>query len=151
MTITIKRLTFTELKDLMQSEHFEHVTELQSNTYKATYNPDWDVYEHLYDTGNLLGLMAFDDHVPVGYLNILSATLPHSKDYLVATADGFYVEPSYRRSGVMSELVAVAEELCRQGGVESLSLSAMQTKGDAGELAQSLGYEPAEVVYTKIL
>lgn len=151
MTIEIKQIGFTEFQTFMESDHQDHVAEIQSGTYSLSYNPCWDTYEALYREGQLLALMAFDDGVPVGYLTLIASPCVHAKDSVLAVADHFYVKPAYRRSGVMRKLVSAGEDLCRSVGVHSVSLSVMHKLGGGSEFVESLGYEPAEVVYTKVL
>lgn len=151
MAIEIKVLDFNEIRNLLHDEHVMHVAEIQSATYSLTYNPDWDTYQLLHEAGNFLALAAFVDGRAVGYLNIVANKCLHSKEATVATADNFFVHPDFRRHGVMQKLVSEAEHLCQSVGIHSLTLNVMHKVGGGSEFVESLGYEPAEVSYTKVL
>jgi GNAT superfamily N-acetyltransferase len=149
--ITIKRLNKEEVLSLMSEEHADHMKEIQGATYNAEWNPDVDTYTTMLDEGLMLPLAAFDGDKPIGYLNILVSTYSHDYSKLLAVADSFYIRPEYRRLGIMQELVAYAEKECKAVGIYSISLTVMAGKGGGQEFVESLGFELAELHYSKVL
>ena len=149
--IDIRVVSHEEFKLLFEAEHKAHAKEVKSDTFTMPLNPNFEAYQALQDTGSFLPLAAFIDGHIAGYLNIIAQPAMCSKDYMVAVADGFYVNPEFRRMGVMNMLVEEAEAICRDANIASLSLAVMSGKGGGSDFVKSLGYTEAEITYTKIL
>lgn len=150
-TIDVRVVSHEEFRDLFDAEHEAHAKEVKSDTFNMELNPNFDAYKALQDSGSFLPIAAFIEGENAGYLNLIAQPALCSKDHMVAVADGFFVNPKFRRLGVMQRLVTEAESLCSSVGVTSLSLAVMAGKGGGSEFVESLGYTKAEITYTKIL
>jgi GNAT superfamily N-acetyltransferase len=93
-------------------------------------------------------LMAIRDHDIVGMLRCRAVRrTPLVADSRQAVVTTVYVVPSQRRSGVLRALLGAADRWCRRHRLSGMRLQCSLTN-DVGRRAwESLGFEPAEVVY----
>lgn len=62
-----------------------------------------------------------------------------------------YVDPAYRRQGIASRLIALAERLARDRGARTLTILTGADNHSARALYRALGYQPGDIALTKTL
>jgi GNAT superfamily N-acetyltransferase len=99
----------------------------------------------------LICLFAFDEDTIIGYTCYIGTReFPISQGLVYADMLAFYILPEYRGGSTALRLIKEAEKLCKEDGVDFISISARyNTKID--KLAERLGYEPKEVMYRRRL
>lgn len=135
-----------EIKPIVE----KHSAEIDRYLDKIELSPAYDKYIELYQNGLLHCYTVRDDGILIGYY--VSIILPHmhySKD-LYAINEILYVDPDYRKSEVAGEMFSRVESIYRDKGV-SVMLFNMKTDHKFSGLADSLGFDEAEVVYSKCL
>lgn len=85
--------------------------------------PDAPMYQALEANGKIVALGAFDEDRLVGFLVMLTVTLPHYSEK-VATAESFFVSAAYRRAGVGDRLLDEAKRFAKEMGAVGLLISA---------------------------
>lgn len=145
MAIAIQRVFVDDMEhQLLPTQHYE---EVPFGSGSLPFDLDLDSYRILEDSGNLLGLAAFDQSNLVGYIVVMTTPMLHCKGNWLAVADSFYVHPDYRKQGVFEELLHAAEEQCKLAGVVALRLGVNQNFKLPECMLNGLGYTQAEVIY----
>ena len=95
-------------------------------------------------------LVATRDGVTVGMLRCRAVQrTPLVEDVRQGVVTTVYVLPSQRRTGVLRALLRAADQWCREEKLPEMRLQCALTN-DAGRKAwESLGFEPAEVLYLR--
>lgn len=75
---------------------------------------------------------------------------PHYKGVLYGVADLLYISPSYRKSGLFTSLMKFVEKDLKEEGVEVMCFN-FKVAHDHQELAESLDFTRAEVMYSKYI
>ena len=111
-------------------------------------DPDYDSYEALADTNQLVCFTAREDSKLVGYAMFLLVHHHYYATVLVGQSDLIYVVPEYR--GVMSKhfIEYCEEQLWANYGVDGISIS-MHTKRDFSGMLQSMNYKKTAIVCSK--
>lgn len=115
-------------------------------------SPDYDMYNTLSDLGVLHITTARDEEQGgqlVGYLFFFVNNHPHYKEVVYANNDLIYVDPSCRGKGVAKGMFSAAEEDLKEGFDVSVISFHMKSAHPFKELAESMGYEEAEIMYSK--
>lgn len=95
-------------------------------------------------------LVATRDGEAVGMLRCRAVRrTPLVEDARQAVVTTVYVIPSQRRSGVLRELLLAADRWCREHDLTEMRLHCALTNDTARKAWESLGFEPAEVVYLR--
>lgn len=104
----------------------------------ADHEPDWhsEVLASL-ATDDVRVFVAEADGRLIGTARVEFAERPY---FRIADIRRVYVVPEWRRRGIASELMRVAEETARQGGASEVRLSVVAENGPALRLYQKLGY-----------
>lgn len=97
-------------------------------------------------------LLAVHDDVPVG---LLRCAVSHAARLVRPARYGFvtsaYVEPAFRKRGVLRALVQEAEAWCRLRGLSELRLHCTVENAEGNAAWESLGYETVEVVRRRLV
>lgn len=135
-----------EMKPLIEA-HWEEVC---WNKGKVKLNPDYEKFFLLQDNNCLLLVTVRDKGKLIGYnINHLHYHL-HFKDHIYAVNDSIYLEPKYRHSGIAKDMLEVTEQMLEQIGVSVVTLH-MNPDNSYKSLADSCGYSPQELVYSKYI
>lgn len=95
-------------------------------------------------------LLALRGGVIVGMLRCRAVRrTPLVEDDRQAVVTTVYVIPSERRTGVLRALLRAADGWCREHDVPEMRLHCALTNDTARKAWESLGFEPAEVVYLR--
>lgn len=136
------------LPELLQvyPQHWEELA-LDREQPEARLDPDYDRYERLYASGELLLVTLRDRGELAGYfIGVISPGL-HYKSCLTCLLDIFYVLPKFRgRHGGVRLFRAVKRELERRGVNRWFVGSKIHR--DASRLFQVLGFKPVETYYS---
>lgn len=147
MAIEIKRVYVSDMeRQLLPTQHYE---EVPFGSGALPLELDFDSYRILEDSGNLLGLAAFDQSNLVGYIVAITTPMLHCKGKWLAVGDSFYVHPDYRKQGVFEELLRAAEERCKEAGVVALRLGVNENFKLPEKMLNGLGYGQVEVLYQR--
>lgn len=115
------------------------------------YDPNWDLYALSESRGMFLVVVArASDRKLAGAAMYFISTSPHSKHFLAADADGFFVLPEYRRGGTADHLLAFAEGVLKERGVRAV-LHHTRAQMDVSSLFRRHGFEPSTRVFMKRL
>jgi ribosomal protein S18 acetylase RimI-like enzyme len=115
----------------------------------AGVEPDWlsEVRGAHTDAATSL-FLAEADGVPIGTVRVELAERPY---FRIAEIRRLYVAPDWRRRGVASELMRVAEQAARAGGAAQVRLTVLAGNDGASALYLALGYGEFAIRYAKPL
>lgn len=112
--------------------------------------PQGDTYRALEANGLLHVLGAYQDDVMVGFLTVLTTTLPHF-GRRAAVTESFFVSPAHRKSGAGLALLRAAERLATELNTDGLLVST-PAGGQLDAVMDRLdGYRLSNRVYFKEL
>lgn len=128
----------------------KHHEEVESFAEEVPLDIDRGQFEALEAAGVLHTISARDDRELIGYY--VSMIMPHShhKGSLFAVNDILYINPEYRSSGIAAEMITFAEKDLREMGVVVMAFS-MKVSHPFKNLAEHLGFEETDIVYSKYL
>lgn len=128
----------------------KHHEEVESFSKEVPLDIDRGQFEVLEAAGVLHTVSVRDDGNLIGYYVSMLTPHPHHKGSLFAVNDILYIAPEYRSSGVAAGMISFAEEDLRGIGVTVMSFS-MKTAHPFKSLADYLGFEETDIVYSKYL
>lgn len=132
---------------------FQHAAETDIYQEHFKLDPDFEQYKAFMDMGLYKVFMARDDDRLIGYISFFVGNNPHYKDIVYATNDIIYVLPEYRDKGkaeVVRTLFNLAEDELKNKGVGVITLN-MKAHLPFEKLAEYMGYDKAEIMYSKYL
>ena len=132
----------------MQERHFREVA-LGHRPLVDRVNPDFDKYLAMEKNGRLHVIKSRRDKILVGYSIHMVYFHLHYKHILVAEDDAFYVAPEVRNRGVAQNMRAYACNTLKERGVK-LVAARVKPHIPMSHL-EKLGYQPLEMVYSKVL
>lgn len=91
-----------------------------------------------------------EDGTILGYLSMTMSESPHIIGYWQAVLDSIYVDETGRKFRIATNLIKEAEKYAREMGCASMTIG-FKTKNPHTRFAQSIGYEPDDIMYTKLL
>jgi GNAT superfamily N-acetyltransferase len=95
-------------------------------------------------------LVAVRDEVAIGMLRCRAVQrTPLVEDVRQAVVTTVYVIPSQRRTGVLRALLRAADQWCREEKLPEMRLQCALTNDTGRKAWESLGFEPAEVLYLR--
>lgn len=148
--ITYQTETYDEIIDDIEPILEDHYAETELYHQVLPLNPDYQMYR----AGNEHGIIHFytarDDYDLVGYIIMMVANKPHSKDALYGMCDMIYVAPEYRHTEVAPELIQYAEGEIKNQGADVVLIT-LKAHSKADSLMKSLGYEESDVSYSKFI
>jgi GNAT superfamily N-acetyltransferase len=149
--ITIQRETYStaliaEFEPLLKA----HWLEIANYRDQVPYDPDFQKYCELDQTGMLFCLTARVDGQLVGYSVFYLTNSPHYKSTLFAINDVFYVDLAHRKGSIPMRLIRESERTARSLGVKRL-LWHVKPCNQMSELLNRLGYAFEEQTMGRVL
>lgn len=136
-----------ELKPLVH----QHSSEIDRYQEYFTLDPAYHLYEELDNNEQLLITTArTEDGELVGYLVFFLDYHLHYQDILYAKNDLIFIKPEYRMKGIITGLFDYTEEILKAAGVKVITF-AMKTDHSFEYLAEKMGYDKAEIFYSKYI
>lgn len=126
----------------------EHWAELALDKDQFPLNPQYAVYAHREEQGELLCMVGRDNGGIVAYFVGFVAPGMHYQTCLTLTMDIFWVKPEYRGKSLGIRLFRAVEAEAERRGVNRMFVGSKLHK-DASWLFQKLGYKPVETYYSK--
>lgn len=109
------------------------------------------LYEAMEAGGNYgLFVAEEEDGTILGYLSMTMNESPHIIGYWQAVLDSIYVDETGRKFRIATNLIKEAEKYAVEMGCASMTIG-FKTKNPHTRFAQSIGYEPDDIMYTKLL
>lgn len=129
----------------------EHWHESAKNKHLMVLKPDLAQYEALEATGNMVGLVAYDDTgAMVGYsVNIVGPHM-HYADVLCAYNDVLFIASAYRGSRLGLQLIRETERACKARGCHLMLWHAKEETA-LSKILPALGCRVQEISYSKEL
>jgi len=114
-------------------------------------NVNLELYKAMEAGGNH-GLFIAEDEQGIvhGYLSMTMSESPHIIGYWQAVLDSIYVDTEGRKAKVAINLIKQAEKYAVEMGCASMTIG-FKTKNPHTKFAESIGYEPDDIMYTKLL
>lgn len=148
--ISIQKEEYLEVIEDIKPLVYEHGSETDLYQEHFTVDPDFEVYSAMDSNGTLQIFTARDEGKLVGYLVFFVSNHPHYKNTKYASNDLLYVHPDYRKGGLIQNLFAFAEEYLKEDGVQVMTFH-FKSHMDHPALAEIMGYDRAEVMYSKYI
>lgn len=142
--------TFHSVENELKKYNQEHWEEASFLATSFPCNPDDETAAMLSDLGVLHFITARHEGRLVGYMSFSVHRHPHSRDVFVAYNERTFVDKSFRKQNVATELLYKAEEFLYNSGVKVVYVGCPDGTGMESLLGNS-GYKPTEVIMTKVL
>lgn len=140
-----------EIEPILRNEHWEEVGHYDD----IPIDMQWDTYRQLQAEGKLRcytirGFLneEFGETVLMGYAFYLVGKHLHYRHTLVASQDILYVRPPYR--GIGKSFIKWCDDQLKNDGVVTVTQH-VKPWFDWGHMAEKLGYEKAETIYSRRL
>ena len=128
-----------------------HYREIASDKHAIPLEPDWDAYDALEASGNLVCMTARDKSVLIGYAVFILRWHLHYRTTKFAANDVIFLHPAYRRGTTVGrDLIRKAEQELREYGVDKIQWH-VKCYQDWSPILRRMGYINEEVLCTKLL
>ena len=124
--------------------------EINHDNEAYPFDPDWDLYEILEDSGALSIFTARDDGKLVGYFSVVKSPSLHSKGKFISCNDVIYLHKDYRKGFVGVRLFKFVEDCLKEDGCTNLQVIFTE-QYDITSLLTRLGYSHIESKFEKRL
>ena len=114
------------------------------------FDPDWDLYYLLEESGSLLLFTARDSGKLIGYFSVIIGPSLHSKGKLVVSNDIIYLHKNYRKGLIGVKLFKFSEACLAESGYNQLQVITSE-RNNIDSLLKRLGYEKIETKFEKRL
>ena len=114
------------------------------------FDPDWDLYYLLEESGSLLIFTARDSGKLIGYFSVMIGPSLHSKGKLVVSNDIIYLHKDYRKGLTGVKLFKFTEACLAESGYKQLQVTTSE-KNNIDSLLKRLDYEKIETKFEKRL
>lgn len=135
-----------EIKPLLE----EHWEEIALNKDKIKLNPDWDLYQEIYEKGNLAIYTAREGESLVGYFVVMVTPNIHYKDHLFATNDIVFIRKDHRKGRTGINLIKFAEEDLKKFNVSVMVIN-VKTHKPFDKVLEWLGFKKIEHTFSKYI
>lgn len=139
----------TVIKDVVELARLDW-EEINHDKETHPFDPDWDLYELLEDSGSLLIFTVRDSGKLVGYFSVVKSPSLHSKGNFIFSNDVIYLHKDYRKGRVGIDFFKFVEKCLREDGCRSLQILFTE-KFNISPLLVRLGYRPIENKFEKRL
>ena len=106
-----------------------------------------DLYRSIYSTGLLSVIVARKEGYLIGFVSVLSSTLPHY-GVVMSMTESLFVDEVFRNTGAGLKLLRAAEEKAKESGSPGLLVSA-PTGGVLAEVLARMDYRETNRVFFK--
>ena len=114
------------------------------------FDPDWDLYYLLEESGSLFVYTARDSGKLVGYFSVVVGPNLHSKGKVVVSNDIIYLHKDYRKGLIGVKLFKFCEACLREDGYTQLQVITSE-KNNIDSLLKRLDYHKIETKFEKRL
>jgi len=129
---------------------YDHWKEVALYQDKIPLSVDDEKYRVMENAGLLHIVTARDDGALVGYFLSIMSVHPHYKEHSYAVNDVLYVVPDGRGSDIAVDMFKFAETELKKLDISVIVLH-MKVKKTFKSLVDYLGYDHAEMIYTKYI
>lgn len=112
-------------------------------------NVDFSKYLQMEELGIHYIVMAFSNEELVGYNSMFSAPSPHTGE-MTATTDTIFIKKDYRKEGLGSTLVKMAEEEAKARGCKHIMVT-FKNNQPHPNLIEELDFFSYETIYAKYI
>lgn len=148
----VRRAVFNQVSEQVAElarKSFKEVDPRSGNASDLDINVD--LYNAMEAGGNYAIFVAEDDQgTVVGYLSLTMSESPHILGYWQAVQDSMYVQEDQRNTRAVIRLIKEAEKYADEMGCASMTIG-FKAKNPHDRFASSMGFEPDDVMYTKLL
>ena len=143
-----------QVVDELDVLHREHWNETEVLYLNREMDVDYERYIHMEDNGQFLLFTvrdAEDDVRMVGNLIYFIGDSVHTKGYLQAKEDSFFLTKSARSGKLAMDVIKFAEKSLASVGIQSVGMSDKSPCGGRSldKMMRRLGYKPVAVYYVK--
>lgn len=150
MTIRYARETVATVIDEIQPLLRAHWAEIAQYP-DIPLSPDFDCYKHLEAHGQLRIYTArHSSYALIGYAIYTVSPALHYSNSIQAKQDVLFLQPEHRAGRIGWKLIAFADELLRQDGVQVV-YQHVKTDHDFGPLLERIGYRFCDKLYSRRL
>mgnify|MGYP001212551605 CR=1 FL=1 len=146
--VTIQEEDFKEFIKEVGPLLQKHWEEIALDKARIDLQPDWAVYDILYDNNKMHVTTARDGTKLVGYAIFILTNALHYKQLSIADGDVFWLDPEYRKGLTGYKLLKKSEGFLGTRGVQKI-FNKVKLHKDVGKVFERLGYTPIERVYAK--
>lgn len=146
--ITYQRESIKDIKDELEPLLREHKDEVAVYDF-FDLNVDWDRYVEGDDKDVIVTFTVRSDGELVGYAAYFVSQSLHYRDQKYAVMDVIYLTPEFREAGIGASLLSFAEEYLTEEFDVSMMTIHMKVWAPFEGVADYLGYELKEYMYTK--
>ena len=114
------------------------------------FDPDWDLYYLLEESGSLLLFTARDSGKLIGYFSVIIGPSLHSKGKLVVSNDIIYLHKDYRKGLIGVKLFKFSEACLAESGYNQLQVITSE-RNNIDSLLKRLDYTKIETKFEKKL
>ena len=114
------------------------------------FDPDWDLYYLLEDSGALLVFTARDSGKLIGYFSVVIGPNLHSKGKFVVSNDIIYLHKDYRKGLIGVKLFKFSEACLAESGYNQLQVNTSE-RNNIDNLLKRLDYTKIETKFEKRL
>jgi GNAT superfamily N-acetyltransferase len=123
-TLTLRQCSVDEFESLKLDALFvEYARESRVCSELGEPNPQYALYRQLESTGGLFPIVAFYGSLAIGFFVLVVSPVPHF-GAKIGTAESFFVDPSFRKTGAGLALLNEASRVAAQAGAVGLYVSA---------------------------
>ncbi len=128
-----------------------HYQEIASDKDAIPLDPEWETYDALEDSGNLVCITVRDAGVLIGYAVFILRWHLHYRTTRFAANDVIYVHPDYRKGTTIGrDLILRSEKELREYGVDKIQWHVKCYK-NWSPILRRMGYVNEEVLCTKLI
>ena len=127
----------------------EHYDEL-CVTKEFPFDPDWDTYKAMANSGMLRTITVRNDSELIGYIAFFIQPHPHYKSCKTAYEDVYFIKKEYRKGRIGIKLFQYAEKVLKDRGINRIIVHT-KIHLDNSRLLEYFGYRHTDKLFTKVL
>lgn len=110
---------------------------------------DFSQYLEMEELGIHFIVVAYTDECLVGYNSMLVSPSPHTRE-LTAATDTIFIKKEYRKAGIGSEMIKLAEQEARVRGAKHIMVT-FKNDSPHPEIVKEQGFFSYETIYAKYI
>lgn len=144
----------TLVGDEMSKSQFELLTkcqweEVDHRRKTSDLDIDYNKYLKMEELGVHYFVVAYTDTELVGYNSMFVSPSPHTKE-LTALTDTIFIKKEWRKSGIGSEMIRLAEVEAKERGAKNIMVT-FKNDSPHPEIVKSQGFFSYETIYAKYI